>query len=221
MAECRAVTRPCAIVFDWDNTLVDTWEVIGEALNRTLTRYGLDRWSVAEVRERVRRSMRESFPVLFGAAWKEAGDHFLNAYAELHLARLRPLPGAEDLLRDMKAAGIPCVVVSNKTGPFLREEVEHLRWENLIVKAIGAGDAALDKPAADPVRLALMPCCVDPGPHVWLVGDTDVDLECAAHAGCTGVLLRPDPPRDGEFVTCPPTLYVSDCVALSKQVRKL
>jgi phosphoglycolate phosphatase len=222
MADLPASMRgPLAVVLDWDNTLVDTWEVIREALNRTLTRYGLDSWTAEQAKARVRRSMRESFPVLFGTAWQEAGDHFIAAYADLHLERLQALPGAEEALRTLAAARIPAAVVSNKTGPLLREEARHLGWEGLLRAIIGAGDTSRDKPAAEPVAAALGSCGVDPGPHVWLIGDTDVDLECAASSGCTGVLLRPEPPLAGEFAGFPPALHIPDCDALSNLIRKL
>ena len=216
-----AVARPHAVLFDWDNTLVDSWDVIHEALNRTLIRYGLNAWSADEVRGRVRKSMRESFPELFGDRWEEAGEFFLAAFADVHLERLSPLRGAEDLLRTLRSLGIPAAIVSNKTGGLLREEVTHLGWDGLFIRAIGASDAERDKPAVEPVVAALEPCGIDPGPSVWFVGDTDVDLECAANAGCAGVLVRAEPPNRSEFDEYPPLLHFSDCLALCKFVQNL
>jgi phosphoglycolate phosphatase len=35
-----ALALPKAVIFDWDNTLVDSWPVIHHALNETLEAYG-------------------------------------------------------------------------------------------------------------------------------------------------------------------------------------
>jgi len=64
--------RPRAILFDWDNTLVDSWATIHEALNFLMRAMDKPEWSLAETRERVRLSLREAFPPLFGERWEEA-----------------------------------------------------------------------------------------------------------------------------------------------------
>ena len=46
---------PRAILFDWDNTLVDTWPVIHDSMNVTLTHMGWEPWTMDETRARVRR----------------------------------------------------------------------------------------------------------------------------------------------------------------------
>lgn len=59
------LTRPKAILFDWDNTLVDSWAAIQDAQNHTLTAFGLEPWTLEETRQRVRGSMRDTYPQLF------------------------------------------------------------------------------------------------------------------------------------------------------------
>ena len=68
--------RPRAIIFDWDNTLVDSWHGIRQALNATLVKFGLEPWTMDQVHARVRKSLRDSFPGLFGERWEEAGAFF-------------------------------------------------------------------------------------------------------------------------------------------------
>ena len=63
----RSILRPRAILFDWDNTLVDSWETIHEALNVVMAAMGRPLWSLHETKARVRLSLRESFPLHFGA----------------------------------------------------------------------------------------------------------------------------------------------------------
>ena len=214
-------TRPVAVLFDWDNTLVDTWGVIHDALNKTFVEFGLEPWTMDQVRGRVRRSMRESFPPLFGDRWEEAGSYFMDAFAAVHLERIAPINGAEDMLRTFQSLGLFLGVVSNKTGEFLREEAEHLAWDGFFGRIIGATDAPQDKPARDPVDLALTSSGFETGPNVWFVGDTDVDLECAVNAGCTPVLIRETAPRTGEFADYPPVYHFESCLALSNFVQNM
>ena len=61
---------PEGILWDWDNTLVDGWPAIAAGLNAAFTRFGLPEWTLEEVRGRVRRSLRESFPEIFGSDWE-------------------------------------------------------------------------------------------------------------------------------------------------------
>ena len=61
-----ALPAPKALLFDWDNTLVDTWSVIHHALAVTFEAFGRTPWTLEETRQRVRASARDAFPELFG-----------------------------------------------------------------------------------------------------------------------------------------------------------
>ena len=91
--------RPRAVLFDWDNTLVDSWATIHAALEVTLAAMGQPRWTLEETKARVRESLRDSFPRLFGPRWEEARRLYLDTFRAIHLDRLRPLPGAEAMLQ--------------------------------------------------------------------------------------------------------------------------
>ena len=213
--------RPTAFIFDWDNTLIDSWYAILDAQNHTLAAFGLQPWTLEETRVRVRGSMRDTFPALFGERWREAGDVFYKRFTERHMQTLQPLPGAEDLVRDVHGRGLYMAVVSNKKGDYLRKEAAHLGWDRFFGRIVGAFDASRDKPAVDPVHLALADSGVEAGNSVWFAGDADIDLECAANAGCTPVLVREQPPAPGEFGQHPPAVYVDGCMTLSMLLRTL
>lgn len=210
--------RPTAILFDWDNTLVDTWGVIHDALNTTLETFGKAPWTLEETRLRVRKSMRDSFPGLFGDRWKDAADVFYGRYAEIHKIKLDPAPSAGEMLEFLAARGFVMAVVSNKTGEYLRAESTHLGWDRYFNRLVGAYDAPRDKPAPDPVLMALEGTGVKVGGEgdVWFVGDADIDLDCAHAAGCYPVLLRAEPPGADEFADSPPARHFADCMALCK-----
>jgi phosphoglycolate phosphatase len=205
---------PRAVIFDWDNTLVDTYAVITACYNATLTHFGLPCWTEAETRLRAHRSLRNTFPELFGDRWEEARTVFYSMFDRVHLEGLRPKEGAGEMLAALAGRGLYLAVVSNKTGSFLRKEVAHLGWQGFFRQVVGAMDAARDKPAADPVHMALRDAQLVAGESVWFVGDTAADLECAHLSGCLPVLVREDAPAAHEFVTCPPRVHVRNCHAL-------
>lgn len=202
---------PRAVIFDWDNTLVDTWPTITRCYNAVFTSFGMQCWTEDETRSRAHGSLRDFFPVLFGERWEEAREVFYGTFDRVHLEALRPLDGAVDLLRDLVARGLYLAVVSNKTGPALRAEVAHLGWDRVFSRVVGATDAARDKPAPDPVTIALSDAGLRPGDAVWFVGDTVVDLQCAHATGCVPVLIRAQEPAPGEFSEYPPRLYARNC----------
>ena len=217
----KADIRPRAILFDWDNTLVDTWPTILDATNTTLVAFGLPPWTMMEAKARIRKSMRDTFPELFGDKWRDAGDVFYERYAAIHVEQLRPLSGAENMLQTLTEAGIHLGVVSNKKGDFLRLEASHLGWDRFFGSLVGALDAEQDKPDPKPVALALGPSGIETGPQVWFVGDADIDLECAHNAGLTPILVRDQAPAYDEMTNHPPARHFPDCDALCKFVINL
>jgi phosphoglycolate phosphatase len=212
--------RPRALLFDWDNTLVDSWETIHAALVVTFTAMGHEPWTMAETKLRVARSLRDSFPTLFGERWEEARQLYLDTFTAIHLERLKPMEGAAELIAALAAAGFYLGVVSNKTGRVLRREADHLGWTHHFRRLVGAGDAAVDKPMAAPVLLALEGSGISCA-ETWYVGDTALDLECAKNAGCVGVLLGARALEEESFARFPPALHLPSCAALVAHVRGL
>jgi phosphoglycolate phosphatase len=209
-------------LFDWDNTLVDTWGALHDALTVTFEAMGREPWTLEQTRQRVRRSAREAFPALFGERAEQAAGIFYQAFERDHLRHLEAREGAEALLRGLaETGGYYLAVVSNKRGDLLRREAAQLGWDGYFERLVGANDATRDKPAVDAVEMALGDSGLAPGPEVWFVGDTDIDMVCAANAGCLPVLLRAEPPGAGEFMGSEPGVHVVGCVQLLEAVRAI
>ncbi len=216
-----AVKRPKAILFDWDNTLVDNWLAITDALNVTLIAMGQEPWTKEQALSRVRKSLRDSFPEMFGERWEEAAKIFYDRFEEAHLEMLRPKEGAGEMLAALKEQGFYLAVVSNKTGGYLRKECAHLDWNGYFSQIVGATDAKQDKPDPEPLRQALNGSGFSLGEDVWYVGDADIDLECAHNGACVPVLIRDQAPKHGEFDAFQPSIYFKSCLDLLSLVRTL
>jgi phosphoglycolate phosphatase len=206
---------PKAILFDWDNTLVNTWPTIIECYRDTFAALGETPWSDQEVRDRAHGSLRDHFPKLFGDRAGEAERVFYDTFYRIHLARLEPLPGADVLLQRANDIGAYVAVVSNKVGVNLRAELAHLGWDRWIRKAVGAKDAARDKPAPDPIYLALDGTGIAPDHTVWMVGDTPGDLKCAHAAGVLPVYFGTVEIMAERLQEFPPRLHARDCHELA------
>jgi len=211
MLPSAAPPPPTYLLYDWDNTLVDAWAGVAAALNAAFSAFGLPSWTLEETRARVRTSMRDSFPLLFGPEWTRARDIFYVTLEACHLHHVTPLPGIEQLILALPTARQG--VVSNKTGRYLRAEVAHLGWQDRFATVIGAGDAAADKPDPAPLRLALERMGVPASPTVWYVGDTASDMQAARAAGVTAVLLG-DAEHDGGIELAGHHLHFPDAVSL-------
>ncbi|MCA3349604.1 MAG: HAD-IA family hydrolase [Roseomonas sp.] len=214
-------TAPRAILFDWDNTLVDGWAAIEAGLNAAFREFGLPLWNRSQVLANVRRALRESFPELFGADWERARDIFYAEVRACHLQVLTPMPGAAMAL-EAGAGRLPMGVVSNKQGPLLRAEALHLGWDRHFGPLIGAGDAAADKPSPAPILMALDALGLSPAPDIWYIGDTALDMQAARAAGLRAVLMG-DAAHDGGIASVGADQIFTDCheltVALSSLVK--
>ncbi|TAL37702.1 MAG: HAD family hydrolase [Alphaproteobacteria bacterium] len=202
----RALPKPQAVIFDWDDTLVDNWNTAFKALNTALVHMGAPPWTEDEARRRSGPSAKDLFTQLFGAdRWKEADKVYYDTFCALVLDNVRLHDKAEDFLNALQKNNIYMAVVSNKRGHLLRKEVEHLGFNRYFGKVIGAGDAAADKPDPAPLLLSLEGSGIPPGPAVWYVGDSHTDMMCALRAGCTAVLIETKPPPEDLLIKNPPT----------------
>ena len=212
---------PKAILFDWDNTLANTWPVIHASLSDTMIAMGHEPWTLEKTKRDVHRSMRDSFPELFGDRWEEAGRIYQSSYRKHRAVKLEALPKAIEMLDMLRTIpGLYVAVVSNKMGPALREEIAQLGWESYFAKAIGAQDASDDKPSAAPVLMALAGTNITLGKHVWFIGDSITDMECAYNTGCHPIFYGSDDPKADKYKHCRPAVHVSDHQELMALIAK-
>lgn len=211
--------EPRAILFDWDNTLIENWRNIQAALNAALTDAGRDPLDLEQVKILARHAAGAVLPQLFGAGAERARTIFYTHFAANHLAGLRIMEGAEGLMDQLLLKNVPLGIVSNKKGDLLRREVSHLGWDKRFKTVIGAQDATADKPDPAPIYLALEKLDISPGPDIWMVGDTDVDMRAGQAAGCATILIGPGPSDASLMENLEPALRCHNCEAFSGFLR--
>lgn len=181
---------PKAVIFDWDDTLVESLACIAAAINETREAFGLPSWSKETVRKNCRRALKETFPDWFGERWEEARQYYYDHFRVLRESTpMEEKAGAGELLRWLKRRSIPAVVVSNKRHDLLCREIERVAWQDLMSAVSGTMDAPLPKPAREHVDHALGKAGLAACESVWFVGDGDTDVLCARAAGCTPIFI--------------------------------
>jgi phosphoglycolate phosphatase len=181
--------KPKAIIFDWDNTLVDTMPVIMIAVNAMMQGMGREPLNLEQVKNDIHKSARDALPSMFGNRWNEAAELYQSSYIEHRYEHLKLLPGAMEVISFLFKQSIYLAIISNKVGDTLREEVEYLGLSKYFNKIIGSLDAAKDKPSNHTVTLALDNSSISPGLDVWFIGDTIIDVECAVNSGCRPIIF--------------------------------
>jgi HAD superfamily hydrolase (TIGR01509 family) len=179
------------VLFDIDGTLVDTtylhtvcwWQALRQ-LDHDVT--------MAEIHRAIGMGSDRILDELLGEDRDRQGD------ADLHTAkktlystfwdRLRPLPGARDLLYACAEAGLAVVLASSASAPELEKLRTALQADDVVAAATSSADAESSKPAPDILQAALDQSGLKP-PDVVFVGDSVWDVEAAAALGipCIGL----------------------------------
>jgi phosphoglycolate phosphatase len=170
-----------AAIFDWDGTLVYTLPLLHAAHNHVRAELGFPLWSWEEYKAHMHNSARELYPRLYGDRAEHAFTTLYSYVEANHLEKLEALQGAEALLKALQARNIPCLLVSNKSHPYLEREVEAMGWGTYFVSVCGAGIADRDKPDPAPVFWALQKAGFDNDilTDAIYIGDTGTDAKCA------------------------------------------
>ena len=181
-----------AALFDVDGTLVDSnylhavtwWQAFGQA------GYGV---SMANIHRAIGMGSDQMLGKLLPSDRDTDADADLRAahsalYAT-YWSRLRPLPGAADLLRACKERGLAVVLASSADEPEFNALRAALDAEDAIDAATFAGDVESSKPAPDLIQAALDRVGV-PAQEAVFTGDTVWDVQACQKAGvpCIGLL---------------------------------
>lgn len=181
--------KPAAVIFDFDDTLVNARPIIDRSLAATLAKFNISSDIIKEKNIDVNRSLRDYFHQVFADKIHEARDAYYKHYVEF-AKELSPLENSEAVLKLLHANKVFTAVVSNKNGPRLRHEIgEKFFWQHYFNEIVGAGDVEEDKPSAMPAKFALKNSNIYDYSDVWFIGDSLVDIETAKNLGCKAILF--------------------------------
>jgi phosphoglycolate phosphatase len=185
------VSRPAALVFDLDGTLVDSRRDLAEAVNRTRAELGVAALPVVEVTgmvgEGARKLMQRALagvvdPAADRAAFDRLFARFLEHYWDTCLETTRPYPGVEAMLGELAAAGLPLALLTNKPEATTHRILEHFDLARRFAAVVGGDTFATRKP--DPAGLAdIARRLARPLAATMMIGDSPTDAATARAAG--------------------------------------
>lgn len=190
------LSRPAAVVFDLDGTLVDSAADITIALNDAFRPLGVPSFSDSDVKEMIgggslvlieKAAKRAGLP-LDAAGKADIVERFMDVYRQVSSEGRGLYPGASELLDTLRRAGIGTAICTNKPAPVTEIAVKALGLTPLVDWVIGAREDVPKKPAPD----MLLACCtalgVAPAATI-MVGDSGADRGAATAAGMPCVLV--------------------------------
>ena len=143
---------------------------------------------VTYVRDTMGESKISVFRALFGDEEQaQRGNRaFEAAYHDLvDQGHCAPLPGAEQAIRELRAAGLTVVLTTGFSGPTQQRILDALGWQDLADLVLCPADAGgRGRPYPDLALAALLRTgAADDVRELAVVGDTGYDMRCGASAG--------------------------------------
>lgn len=148
--------RPAAVLFDMDGTLVDSEKVWDIALNELAVREAGRHLSTGARRAMIGSSMVNSMRIMrddLALDHEPDSDWLIERVFELFAQGLVWRPGALELLRAVRAEGLPTALVTSTGRKLVEVALETLGRENFDVIVCG-DEVAVPKPDPTPYRLA-------------------------------------------------------------------
>lgn len=184
-------TRPAALLFDLDGTLVDTAPDLARATNALRAHHGLAPLPYRVIRAQVSNGGSALVTLALGLA-KEAAGHdpartfLLAAYGQAVADESRVFPPLSPLLADWEAAGLPWGIVTNKPRAYAEPLVDAMALTPGAL--LCADDLPVKKP--DPAPLLEAARRLGVAPHAcWYLGDHLRDMQAARAAGMAAVAV--------------------------------
>ena len=180
---------PQLVLFDLDGTLTDSAEGIVASFRHALGAIGAD-IPDGDLAERI---VGPPMHVTLGSlGLGEKADEAIAAYRADYTSRgwsmNRMFDGIEDLLADLRAAGVRLAVATSKAEPTARRIVEHFGIHEHFEVIAGASVDGTRSAKADVVAHALAQLTPVPE-QVLMVGDRSHDVHGAAHHGIDTVVV--------------------------------
>ncbi len=184
-------SRPRAIVFDLDGTLVDT---VGARISGWLAAFaerGI-RASAAQLEPMIGMDGRRLANEVLRAAGNgpdpelaDALDRRAGALFDEHNREPRPLPGAREVLERLDRTGVTWAIATSSRADQVHASIAALRLA-APPRIVDGSTVEHAKPAPDLLLLAARRLAVSPASS-WYVGDSTWDMQAAVAAGMRAI----------------------------------
>ena len=177
-------TRPIALLFDLDGTLVDTVPLILASARHAFAEHPGRRPTDADWIAGIGKPLRVQIEEIAGGPGPVEGlvARYREYFWAHHDEMTKPFPGAAELLAALRAAGHPVGVVTAKWVEPAWKSLRHSGLAGFVQAVVGADSLPEHKPDPAPVRMLLGR--LGRGPEeALLVGDSPHDVAAGNAAG--------------------------------------
>jgi len=182
-----------AVLFDIDGTLVDSNDAHAAAWVKAFAEHGVSVDPIT-VRRCIGMGGDKLMPAVSDLAEEspvgsKIADRRGEIFREEWLPRLKPFPGARELVDAVKKLGFGAVAASSASKEDLLPLLDVAGARSLLDDWTSSDDAEESKPAPDIVQAALQRAGVKPARAV-MIGDTPYDVAAARQAGVRVIAFR-------------------------------
>jgi membrane protein len=183
---------PKAILFDIDGTLVDSNNFHVLAWAEAFHSAGHD-LRLSDLHDQIGKGADNYVKALLPDATEEEAETLGKAHGRLfrqhYSGRLKPFPGAHELLQRCRDEGLKVVLATSASGEELERHLDLLDARDIVHGHTSADDVGCSKPCPDVFETAARKAGVKPS-EAMVVGDTPYDIEAAEAAGIRTVAVR-------------------------------
>jgi HAD superfamily hydrolase (TIGR01509 family) len=190
------------VIFDVDGTLVDSNDAHANSWVETFAEAGYD-VPFDAVRPLIGMGGDKLLPKTIGIRQDSSEGRRLSKrrseiFRERYLPRLRPFPGARDLVSLIRSRGLKAIVATSAKDDELRELLKAAQVADLMEEKATSSEAKHSKPDPDIVEAAIDESGTSPQ-HLVMIGDTPYDVEAAGRAEVRCIAFRSGGWRDKDL----------------------
>lgn len=207
--------RPKLICFDWDGTLIDSFDKIATAVYKTAANLGYKSVPKTRIKRKIGLSFGQLLAELYGKVQEE---DFIEEYHHIYGKMPAPAlyPGCVKLLESLIAEGIQVAIVTNKSRLSTEAELEAHGISHLI-SSIWVAEELVPKPSPLMLHHAASSHQLLPS-ELWMVGDSLPDMYSGSSAGVAKIVLVEDLPVPASVTNVAKVTALTQILELLNQV---
>lgn len=192
------------VIFDLDGTLIDAYAAIAAGINQMLQSLGYPQQKPEVIKRKVGRGVEKLIePFIEKKDYQRAVEVYLKSQETLLPKMTKLLPGAKEVLKELKERGCQLAVASNRPSSFSEPLLKHLKIAQYFSLVLCADKINSYKPNPKILSLILKKLNIPPEETVY-VGDMALDAETGKNAKVKTIIVLTGSSNQKEVIAAKP-----------------